>query len=273
MASEKERRHGEVRQSLTQLDLYCHALNLLGQKLVAQTEKATGGAETALDNASLQLGRDALSLIENLGKHVDGDDVDLCRSTLSRVDLAIHKASRSKTPTLHMVNVWRLIEACEQLMNSIADKYGYERLFEGAGLETSDGEESRAEELAQLFEEYEKAMGERAQAPKPIGPPFSHGILRWRGNQLFYVERVEDGARWIELDPDYERSSITEDQDAVEICQARSIGGYPITLRLDLIVDENAVDDYLRSQEGSEYYVSEHQLVRERGSKRARRRR
>ena len=79
--------------------------------------------------------------------------------------------------------------------------------------------------------------------------------------------------RWIELDPDYERSSITEDQDAVETCQARSIGGYPITLRSDLIVDENAVDDYLRSQEGSEYYVSGHQVVRERGGKPGRKRR
>lgn len=267
MAREKERRYGEVRQSLTQLDLYCHALKLLGQKLVAHPEKAPASADPALYEESLQLGSDASSLIEDLCKRVEGEDVELCRSTLSRVDLAIHKASRAKTPTLHMVNIWRLIEACEQFMNSIAHKYGYERLFEGAGLETSDGEERRTAELAQLFSEYEKAMAERVRAPKPMGPPFSHGILRWHGSQLFYVERVEDGARWIELDPDYERSSIIEDQEAVQISEARSIRGHPITLRLDLIVDENAVDDYLRSQKGSEYYVSGYQVVKERGGK------
>jgi hypothetical protein len=101
-----------------------------------------------------------------------------------------------------MVNIWRVIEATELLLNDMAEKYGYPRLSEQTALELTEGQRSKAAELAKLFEEYEDVMTTRASAPGPGGPPFANGILRWRGSQLFYVERTEDAARWIELDPD-----------------------------------------------------------------------
>lgn len=273
MANEKERRYEEVRKSLTQLDLYYHSLKQVGQRLVGAAEKTPSGSAAALYEESLELGRDSLRLLRELCDRVDVQDLSSCQSALRRVEMAMQRASQARTQTLHMVNIWRLIEACDELMDTIADKYGCLRLSGRAGPQLTEAEESKAAELAKLFAEYEEVMAGMAEAPRREGPPFTHGILRWRGSQLFYVQRVEDGARWIELDPDYESTSTIEDKEAVEISEARTIEGYPITLRLDLIVDENEVDAYIRSQEGSEYFVSGHQVAGDREGRRGRTRR
>jgi hypothetical protein len=160
-----------------------------------------------------------------------------------------------------------VIEVSDRFLASIAGNYGYERVSGGVSVETIDRDDSAAAELSKLFEEYEDAMATRAEPRKPTRPPFSYGVLRWRGSQLFYVQRIEDGARWIELDTNFERRGITEEAGEVETSQARTIEGYPITLMLDLVVDEDEVDSYIRSQWGREYYVSGYQIAVETAAK------
>ena len=263
MARDKEKRYEEIRKSLTLLDLHHHSLNNVGQKLVSGAVELPVASSGALYEQSLQLSKDCLRIVHDLCDHLDTEDLDSCQSALDRLDLAIQKASQAKTPTLCVVNVWRVIEATEQFLTGIAEKYDYVRMSEEMALEAIEGQESKAAELAKLFAEYEEVMSTKVHIPKPPGPPFSHGIVSWRGSQLFYVQRVEDGTRWIELDSEYERESVVDEDEAVELARARTIEGYPITLRLDLMVDENEVDNYILSQQGSEYFVSGAQIARE----------
>jgi hypothetical protein len=263
-AREKEKRYEEIRKSLSQLDLHQHSLKNAGQKLVSEASGSPAASSGATYEQSLQLSKDCLRIISYLGDHLDKEDLNACQSALDRVDLAVQRASQAKTPTLCMVNVWRVIEAAEQFLVSIADKYDYVRLSEETALEAIEGEETQAADLAKLFEEYEEAMAAKMQAPKPAGPPFSYGVLHWRGSQLFYIESVEDGVRWIELDPSYETENIDLEEGA-ELLWARTIDGYEVMIRLDIVVDDNEVDNYIVSQEGSEYFVSGFQLAAEQG--------
>ena len=268
MTLEKEKRYEEIRRSLTQLDLHHLSLENMGQKLASKAAKSFAASSGTVHQQSLQLSNDCSRIIHDLCDHLDREHLDSCESALNKVDLAVHRASQAKTPTLCMVNVWRVVEAIDQFLAGIADKYGYVRLSEEMAFEPTEEKGSKAAELDKLFEEYEEAMATKTDTPMPAGPPFSRGILRWRGSQLFYVERVEDGARWIELDPDYETEAIPEEDEAVELAEARTIEGYSITLRLDLRVDENEVDSYIRSQKGSEYFVLGSQVASEQGKSR-----
>ncbi len=260
MAKENGRRYGEIRDSLTQLDLHHHSLSTLGQKLVSEATKPATASSAALYEQSLQLGNDCLRIIHDLCENLDKEDLDSCQSALNRVDLAINRASQARTPTLCMVNIWRVIETIEQFLTGIAEKYGYVRVSEEASPQTTEEQKSEATELARLFAEYRESMATKPDTPKYEAPPFSNGVLHWRDKRLFYVERIEDGARWIELDPDYEREGVVDEQEAIELVRASTIEGHPITLRLDLMVDEFEVDNYVRSQMGSEYFVSGYQI-------------
>jgi len=263
MATDKAKRYEEVHRLLIQLDLYHHSLRLVGEDLLAQAGESSANLSGALYERSLQLTEECSSGLRELSDYLDQEDVALLESALNQVDLALRRASRAKTHTTHMVNVWRVIEVSDHFVASIAGKYGYAGLSEGISLETTERDDRTADELARLFAEYEDAMATKSDPSGRSGPPFSHGILRWRGSQLFYVQRIEDGARWIELDPDFERRGITEEAGGVEISEARMIEGYPITLMLDLMVDEDEVDVYIRSQQGREYYVSGYQIAAE----------
>lgn len=263
----KEEQYEGIRKSLAQLDLHHHSLKKVGQKLATEAAKPSASSSGALYEQSLRLGRESTEIIHDLCQRLSEEDLDSCQSALNRVDLAMRRASQAKSPTLCMVNVWRVIEATEQLLTGIAHKYDYVRLSDEAALKAAKGEKSKAAELDKLFEEYEEVMATKVEIPKPAGPPFSHGILHWRGSQLFYVERIEDGARWIELDPDFERKGSIYEEEGAEIVQARTIEGYLITLSLDLMVDENEIDKYLVSQIGAEYFVSGAQIAKE-GKKR-----
>ncbi len=271
MAKENGKRYGEIRQSLTQLDLHHHSLSRLGHKLVSEATKPVTGSSAALYAQSLQLSKDCFRTIHDLCENLDKEDLDSCQSVLNRLDLAIHRASQARTPTLCIVNIWRVIEAIEQFLTGIVDKYGYVRLSEEVAPQTTEEQNSEAAELARLFAEYRDSMATKPDTPEYVAPPFSHGVLRWRDKRLFYVERIEDGARWIELDPDYEREGVVDEQEAIELVRARTIEGHPITLRLDLIVDEFEVDNYVRSQMGSEYFVSGYQISGERTKNRGQR--
>ncbi|NIN64011.1 MAG: hypothetical protein GTO63_04695 [Anaerolineae bacterium] len=252
---------------MKRLDLYHHSLRLMGEGLLAQAGESSISPSDEPYVRSLQLIEECLSAMQGLGDYLDQEDVALHGSVLNQIDLGLRRASRAKTHTTHTVNVWRVIEVSERFLASIAGNYDYQRLSEAVPRETMDRDDSAADELAKLFAEYEDAMATKAEPRKPARPPFSHGVLRWRGSQLFYVQRIEDGARWIELDTNFERRGITEEAGEVETSEARTIEGYPITLMLDLVVDENKVDRYIRSQWGREYYVSGYQIAVEMAAK------
>lgn len=276
MVTEKARRSEDITKSFRQLDLYHHSLRNLGEKLVLQARDPVGGSPAELLEKSLQLARDCCELIEGLESLLDSEDTTTARSAGQRVGQAIRRASRAATPTLHMVSIWRVVEASDELLSSLAPKYGYTRLTAELEGELTEGEETTGAQLAELFAEYGDAMSTTpGGAGRQAAPPFMFGILRWRGTQLFYVERVEDGARWVELDPNHEVQIAGQEARGAEVAQAHTIEGHQIELLLDSETEESQVDEYFRSQRGLEYYVSGYQVVAEkqgRGGRQGRRR-
>lgn len=252
---------------MRRLDLYYHSLRLVGERLVAQAGESSVNPSDALYERSLQLSEESLSVLRGMTDYLDQQDVDLLKSALNQVDLALRRASQAGKHTMHMVNVWRVIEVTDDFLTSIAGEYGYERLSEGVPAETMQRDDSIADDVIKLFADYEDAMSTKTERSESTAPPFSHGVVRWRGSQLFYVQRTEDGARWIELDPNFERRGVTEGAGGVETSEARMIEGFPITLMLDLAVDENEVDIYLRSQWGRERYASGYEIAAELAAK------
>jgi hypothetical protein len=275
MVTEEARRSEDITKSFRQLDLYHHSLRNLGEKLVVQARDPVAGPPAHLLEKSLQLARDCSELIQGLESLLDSEDSATARSAVQRVDQAIRRATRAARPTLQMVNVWRVVEASDEFLSTLAPKYGYTRLTRELEGGLTEGEEPKGDQLAELFEEYGDAMATTPGGAGQPGPPFMFGILRWRGTQLFYVERVEDGARWIELDPNHEPQVTGQEASGAELAQARTIEGHQIELILDLETDESEVDYYIRSQRGVEYYVSGYQVVAEkqgRGGRQGRRR-
>jgi hypothetical protein len=273
MVKEEGRDSQEILKSLTRLDLYLQSLRLAGEKLVPQAADPGPEDLDELLDKSLQLANDCSMVIHGLEHLLQGPDTRLWQSAVNRVDLAIRRASGAGTLTLRLVNIWRVVEASDEFVSSLAQKYGYTRLMGDPTLDAGESEETKGAELARLFEEYGNAMAAKPEAASSAAPPFEFGILRWRGSQLFYVQRVEDGARWIELDPDYEPQTVGEEPDASESVQARTIEGHQIELRLDLETDDDEVADYVRSQRGNEYYVSGYQVITEKGLNRRQQRR
>ena len=273
MVKDEQRSSQGILNSLTRLDLYLHSLRLAGEKLVLLAREPGSGDPDDLPEKSLQLANDCFELIRGLKHHLDTPDTRLWQSAVNRVDLAIRRASGARTLTLQLVNIWRVVEASDELLSSIAQKYGYARLTGDSELDAAEGEDTKGAELAELFEEYGNAMAARPGAAGSPAPPFQFGILRWRGSQLFHVQRVEDGARWIELDPDYEPRTLGQEPDGSESVRARTIEGHQIEISLDLETDDREVDDYVRSQRGTEYYVSGYQVVTEKGPNRRQQRR
>jgi hypothetical protein len=264
MLTDGERRAQEILKSLTQLDLYHHSLRVVGEKLVSQSGQPGFAFPDNLFERALQLAEECSRLVWGLRESVDTEDARLWESAVNRVDLAIRRVSGARTPTLKTVNIWRAVEACDEFLSSVGRKYGYARLNGDAEVGIAGGEETNGADLARLFAEYGDAMATRPRISGASSPPFQYGILRWRGSQLFYVERVEDGARWIELEPDSEPRTLSEEVDGAELSQARTIEGYEIELVLDAEVDADRVDDYVRAQRGQEYYVSGHHVTAER---------
>jgi hypothetical protein len=263
METDKARRSEDITKSLRQLDLYHHSLRNLGEELVTRVRDPAAGAPAELLDKSLQLAQDCSELIEGLESLLNTEDTGAARSAVERANQAIQRAARAATPTLQMVNIWRVVEASDEFLSSLAGKYGYTRLTTELEGGLTGGQEPQGAELARLFAEYGDAMATTPGVVGQAGPPFMFGILRWRGTQLFYVERVEDGARWIELDPKYEPQTTGEEASGAEIAQGRTIEGHQIELMLDMETNETEVDDYIRSQRGSEYYVSGYQVVAE----------
>lgn len=263
MATDRAMRHDEVRRSLRRLDLYYHSLRLVGERLVAQVGDSAVNPSDALYERSLQLSEESLRVLRGMTEYLNEQDVDLLASAVNQVDLALRRASQAGKHTMHMVNVWRVIEVTDDFVARIAGDYGYERLSEAVPVETTERDDKIADEVMELFADYEDAMATKTERRESAVPPFSHGVVRWRGSQLFYVQRTEDRARWIELDTNFEKRGVTEEEGGVETSEARTIDGFPITLTVDLDVDENQVDVYLRSQWGRERYASGYEIAAE----------
>jgi len=275
MVTDTSRRSENITKSFRQLDLYQHSLRNLGEGLAVRAGDQVAAPPAELLEKSLQLAQDCSKLMQDLGSLLGSEDTDTLRSAVERADLAIHRARRPSTPTLLMVNIWRVVEASDEFLSSLAGKYGYTRLAKELEEGLTGGEQAEGAQLARLFAEYGDAMATTPSGAGQVAPPFMFGILRWRGTKLFYVERVEDGARWIELDPTHEPQVTGQEVQGAELAQARTIEGHRIELLLDMETDESAVDDYVRGQSGSEYYVSGYQVVAERqgrGGRQGRRR-
>lgn len=261
---EEDKTSQAILSTLTRIDLYHHSLKMAADKLIAQIGSAEGAdASVELRERSLELGRECSDVLGSLRGLVNEDERGPVDSALDTVDLALTRASGASNETLHLLNIWRVVEATERLVSVLGDRHGYESISGESVPVVNDEREVKGTRLVRLFAEYEDAM---AREPSPVaegGPPFEHGILQWRGNQLYYVQRVEDGARWVELDPDSEPRVIGEERGGVEIAEARSVEGYPLNLMLDVNLDANVVDEYIRSQTGHEYYVSGYQVAAE----------
>jgi hypothetical protein len=258
-------RYDQIQELLTKLDLSYHSLRLVGQNLVSQVAGSSTSLYSDLYTKSVQLSKECSTAISDVSSLLGEQVLGLRESTLNRIALAMRRASKAKSDTLRAVQVWRVIETTDQYLASVAPKYGYVRLSQETALEEIQKRADRDAQLVQVFREYHHAMskGENSDASPTV--PFSHGILRWRGRQLYYGQRFGDGVRWIELDPDYERKTIVQEQkeEGVELLEAKTIEGYTIELRLDPKVDESMVSSYLRRQKLSPYIASGAQIAEE----------
>lgn len=260
-----------IQKALTQLDLYHHSLRLVGEKMVSLVPgDASSNPLGELHERSVRLIDEGHKQLVELADHLRPEDLDVWQTAMNRIGVAARRLARARTQTLIVVNTWRVIEAADEFLTTVSPHYGHERLGSGAGLDPAEEGESEEATLESLFAEYEGTMAAMASVGSQPGPPFAFGVLRWRGSQLFYVERVEDGVRWVELDPDHDLRSVAEEPEGLEVVEARTIEGYPITLRLDTEIAENEVDAYVRGQKGVEYFVSGYQVASEQQHKRGR---
>lgn len=275
MPRKNDKRYEQIRELFTRLDLCYHSLKLVGEELISESSGSSVHSSSVLGEKAVQLSKECSKVIREMYGRLDAQELDLSESALNRVELAIRRASESRTHTLQAVHIWRVIEAADRYLANVSPKYGYVRLSRKMALEAVEKHKKQNAQLAQLFREYKEAMATGEVSGKPAPAPFSHGILRWRGSQLYYGERIGDGVRWIELDPDYEVESVDDDEEGVELVEAKTIEGHLIKLRLDTVVDEVEVDTYLGQQKLSPYIVTGAQIAREqkRGSRRKRRRR
>jgi hypothetical protein len=257
-----------IQKTLTQLDLYHHSLRLVGEKMAAEPSEVDASELTGLQDRTLQLVNGIVELLAGLGDLLADEDLHSWQSLVNRIAVASSRVSRAKARSLVMVNTWRVIEAVDGFLAHVSPRYGYARVGVPLGLVTGAEDGSEASALDRLFAEYEDTMAAETVVEPVAGPPFRFGVLRWRGSQLFYVERAEDSARWVELDPDEDARSLGEEPGGVETAEARTIEGYPIRLMLDVEIDEHELDAYMHSQKGLEYFVSGYQVASEQERKR-----
>ncbi len=268
--TEEEKRSQGIQKTLTQLDLYHHSLRLVGEKMVAEPSELAASELSELQDRSLQLVNAIVELLAALCDLLADADLDSWQSMMNRIAVVSSRVSQGKTRALVMVNTWRVIEAVDGFLANVSPRYGYARVGTAPGLEAGADDGSEASALDRLFADYEDTMAAETPVEPVADPPFRFGVLRWRGTQLFYVERAEDGARWIELDPDEDPRSVGEEPGGVEAAEARTIEGYAIRLMLDVEIDEHELDAYIRSQKGLEYFVSGYQVAAEQERRRGR---
>jgi peptide/nickel transport system permease protein len=186
MARGDSGRRGELRRWLAHLDLYQHSLRLMGQKLVSDAAVPSVGLSDIVCERSLQLGQDCSMTLRRLKDRLDSEDVGECESTLKRVDLAVSRASRAEGHTLFMLNVWRVVEAVEQFLDTVAVKYGYTTLSERTTLAEETVVRAGGAPFAPGFERHARVAAERRRTFRAVSVP------TWRAVPGRRVRRLLD---------------------------------------------------------------------------------
>jgi peptide/nickel transport system permease protein len=184
MAGVESRRRGELRRWLAHLDLYQHSLRLMGHRLASDVAISSAALSSPLCERSLQLGQDCSTTLRRLTDRLDSEDVGECESTLSRVDLAVGRASRAREHTLFIVNVWRVVEAVDHFLETVAVKYGYTTLSERMTLVEETAAKAGAAPFAPGYGRYEQVTRARRVAARRVSIPAWRGIPRWRVRRL-----------------------------------------------------------------------------------------
>jgi peptide/nickel transport system permease protein len=182
MATDRTQEYEQIRKSLRRLDLHYHSLRYVGQKLISEAAQPPAAWSGALYERSLQLSEDCSTVLHELCDRLDGEDLDSCRSALNRVELAVERASRAETYASQTMNVWRVVEATEKFLTTVAIKYGYMTLSEKIALEPVGVWESKGGALASPAPREAVAPG--VEVSKPITIPSFRGVPRWRLRQL-----------------------------------------------------------------------------------------
>jgi peptide/nickel transport system permease protein len=180
MARDDGRKHKEIGQSLAHLDLHYNSLRLLGQKLLSESSTSVGASSGALYERTLQLSKECSLILQLLKEQLDRQDADLCTSTLNRVDLAVDRASQAQRPTLHTVNVWRVVTAVGEFLDVVSGKYGYETLLERTIPQQAGVGEARARKGASSLQADGRAVAPKAPAIRPLALPTFRRLPRWR---------------------------------------------------------------------------------------------
>ncbi len=180
MAREKDNRYEEIHRSLTHLDLHCHSLKDVGQKLVSKATKPPRDSSDTLYERSLRLSEGCFKIIQDLRDNMEEEEFAACQSALSRIDRAIGQASQAETDTLRIVNTWRVVEAAEQFLTRVSEQYGYVTLSEQIAPGTIEMRESRSAEFARPPQAYSQAAVTEVETVKPMAIPSFPPIPRWR---------------------------------------------------------------------------------------------
>lgn len=184
MAREDSRKFRRIGQSLAHLDLYYHSLRLLGQKLLSESSTLVAASSGALYERTLQLSKECSLILQLLKEQLDREDVDLCASTLNRVDLAVDRASHAERPTLYTVNVWRVVTAVGEFLDVVCGKYGYETLSERTMPQQAGAGEVRARKGASSLQADGRAVAPKVPTIRPLALPTFRGLRRWRMTRL-----------------------------------------------------------------------------------------
>jgi peptide/nickel transport system permease protein len=167
---------------LAHLDVYYHSLRLLGQKLVPGWSSTS--SSRALCERSLQLGVDCSVALRGLRERLDSEDMDLCDSALATIELAVQRASRAKGDTQFVVNIWRVIEAVDQVLENVALKHGYATLDERTASADATAAGAVVAPLPSGFARQGGVTGAETETPRPVSVSVLGAIPRWRAKRL-----------------------------------------------------------------------------------------
>jgi peptide/nickel transport system permease protein len=182
MATEQTQDYEQIRKSLRRLDLHHHSLRYVGQKLISEAAQPPAAWSGALYERSLQLSEDCSTVLHDLCGRLDGEELDSCRSALNRLELAVERASRTETYASHTVNVWRVVEATEEFLATVAEKYGYVTLSEKIALEPVGVRGGKGATLVRPAAR--EAMAPEVEVSKPLAIPSFRAVPRWRLKQF-----------------------------------------------------------------------------------------
>jgi peptide/nickel transport system permease protein len=177
-------RRGELHRRLALLDLHRHSLRLMGRKLAAGPTLSSADASRLLYERSLRFGGECSNALRLVGEQLNSEDRGACESTVSRVDLAVERASHAKEHTVFAANIWRVIEAVEQFLEIVAAKYDYNTLSERPALGGMPVAGIESAPVGPGFGRYGEAIAAELQIGKPVSFPKLRAMRRWRARRM-----------------------------------------------------------------------------------------